>query len=146
MYKTILVGAFIAGIAVPALASEGPIPAIMYKNPSCSCCETYAAYLEKNGFKVDIKPSNNLAQIASNMGVPDALQGCHTVLIEGYIVEGFVPADIVHKMLAERPAITGLSLEGMPMGSPGMDGQKMEPFTIKAFTLPETPPTVYAVE
>lgn len=146
MYNSILAAAVVATFSLPAFASEGPIPALMYKNPSCTCCETYAAYLEQNGFKVDIKPTNNLIQIDMNMGVPEALQGCHTVLVEGYLVEGFVPADIVHKMLAERPAITGVSLEGMPMGSPGMGGEKMEPFTIKAFTLPETPPTVYAVE
>ena len=146
MYKAILVGAVIGSLAVPALASEGPTPALMYKNPSCSCCESYAAYLEQNGFKVEIKLTNNLAQISATMGVPDNLQGCHTVVIEGYLVEGFVPADIAHKMLAERPAITGISLEGMPMGSPEMDGQKMEPFTVKAFTMMDKAPTIYAVE
>jgi hypothetical protein len=116
------------------------------KNPSCSCCETYAAYLEQNDFKGDIKPSNDLEQISATLGVPPAIQGCHTVVIEGYLVTGFVPADVVRKMLTERPAITGIALAGMPMGSPGMGGAKMAPFTIQAFTTPDAAPTVYAVE
>ena len=136
--------ATLAAIPLPAIAA--PTPALMYKNPSCSCCETYAAYREQNGFKVDIKPTNDLEQISSRLGVPDALQGCHTVVIDGYLIDGFVPADVVKKMLSERPAITGIALVGMPMGSPGMGGPKTEPFTIQAFTTPDSPPTVYAVE
>jgi hypothetical protein len=136
--------ATLAAIPLPAIAA--PTPALMYKNPSCSCCETYAAYLEQNGFKVDIRPTNNLEQISARLGVPDALQGCHTVVIDGYLIDGFVPADVVHKMLTERPAITGIALVGMPMGSPGMGGEKTAPFTIQAFTSPNSPPTVYAVE
>ena len=122
----------LAAMTLPAFAE--PIPAVMLKNPSCSCCEIYAAYLEQNGFKVDIKPTNDLEQLSANLGVPSDLQGCHTVQIEGYLVTGFVPVDAVKKMLAERPAITGIALVGMPMGSPGMGGEKTEPFTIQSFT------------
>lgn len=133
----------LAAMTLPAFAE--PIPAMMLKNPSCSCCETYAAYLEQNGFKVDIKPTNDLEQISANLGVPSDLQGCHTVEIEGYLVTGFVPVDAVNKMLAERPAITGLALVGMPNGSPGMGGQKTETFTIQSFTGGKSP-AVYMVE
>lgn len=129
---------------LPALAA--PIHAIMYKNPSCSCCETYAAYLEKNGFEVEMKPSNDLTQISTAAGVPEQLQGCHTIKVDGYVIDGFVPVDIVQKMLTERPAITGIALPGMPMGSPGMGGSKTEPFTVYAFTADGLAPTVYAVE
>jgi hypothetical protein len=68
------------------------------------------------------------------------------VVIGNYVVDGFVPVDLVKKMLAERPAITGISLPGMPMGSPGMGGEKTEPWTIYAFTKDSKTPTVYAVE
>jgi len=136
--------ALLTTLPLPVLAA--PIQAVMYKNPSCSCCETYAAYLEKNGFKVDIKPTNDLDQISAGLGVPANLQGCHSVVIGDYVVDGFVPVDVVNKMLAERPAITGISLAGMPMGSPGMGGEKTEPFTIYAFTKDGKAPTVYAVE
>ena len=133
----------LAAMTLPAIAE--PIPAMMLKNPSCSCCETYAAYLEQNGFKVDIKPTNDLEQISATLGVPSDLQGCHTVEIEGYLVTGFVPVDAVNKMLAERPAIAGIALVGMPNGSPGMGGQKTEAFTIQSFT-DAKPPAVYMVE
>lgn len=133
-------------IAMPLPALAAPIQAVMYKNPSCSCCETYAAYLEQNGFKVELKPSNDLTGVSTAAGVPEQLQGCHTIMVEGYVVDGFVPVDLVKKMLNERPAITGIALAGMPMGSPGMGGAKTEPFTVYAFTKDGKAPTVYAVE
>lgn len=135
--------AIAALLSTPALASA--TDALMYKNPSCSCCETYAAYLEQNGFKVDIKPTNELMQISSDLGVPPELQGCHSVVIDGYVVDGFVPVEVIRKMLSERPAITGIALAGMPMGSPGMGGEKTEPFTIYSFVKGGPAPAVYAV-
>lgn len=131
-------------VPLPALAT--PIPATMYKNPSCTCCESYAAYLEQNGFKVDIKPTNDLMQVSATLGVPESLQGCHTVVINGYLVTGFVPVEAVSRMLAERPAIAGIALAGMPMGSPGMGGQKTAPFTIESFNNVNSTTAVYAVE
>lgn len=133
-------------IATPLPAFAATINAVMYKNPSCSCCETYAAYLEKNGFKVELKPSNDLDQISAGLGVPPQLQGCHSVTIDGYVVDGFVPVDLVKKMLTEHPAITGIAMAGMPMGSPGMGGEKTETWTIYAFTKDGKAPTVYATE
>lgn len=136
-------------VATPLPAIAAPIQALMYKNPSCSCCETYAAYLEQNGFKVEIKPTNDLAQISAGLGVPANLQGCHSVVIGDYVVEGFVPVDQINDMIANLPAITGIAVVGMPTGSPGspaMAGAKREPFTIYAFTKDGKEPTVYATE
>jgi hypothetical protein len=133
-------------IAIPMPAFAATIGAVMYKNPSCSCCETYAAYLEKNGFKVDIKPTNDLSQVSAGLGVPPQLQGCHSVVIDGYVVDGFVPVDLIKKMLADRPAITGIAMAGMPMGSPGMGGEKTESWTIYAFTKDGKAPSFFAVQ
>ncbi|CAN7569289.1 CopG family transcriptional regulator [Phyllobacterium sp. LjRoot231] len=146
MNKNIRIATFLAALAMPLPAIAAPIHAIMYKNPSCSCCETYAGYLEKNGFEVEMKPSNDLTQISTAAGVPEQLQACHTIKVDGYVIDGFVPVGIVKKMLDERPAIAGISLPGMPMGSPGMGGTKTEPFTVYAFTTDGKAPTVYAVE
>lgn len=146
MKKLFHLATFATLIAMPLPALAAPLEAVMYKNPSCSCCETYAAYLEQNGFKVDLKPTNDLTQVSTDAGVPEQLQGCHTIKVGGYVVDGFVPVDIVKKMLTERPAITGISLPGMPDGSPGMGGAKTEPFTVYAFTKDGKAPTVYAVE
>lgn len=131
-------------LSVPALAA--PIEAVMYKNPNCNCCDAYAAYLEQNGFRVELKPTNKLTQISHDAGVPDALEGCHTIMVDGYVVDGLVPVGIVKKLLVERPAITGITLADMPSGAPGMPGPKAGPFMIYAFTKDGKAPTVYAVE
>src|SRR3989442_14031781 len=134
--------ATLAMMPLPALAA--PIQAVLYKNPSCSCCEGYAAYLEQNGFAVEVKPTNDLDQIASDAGVPPDLEGCHTMMLDGYVFDGLIPVDIVNKVLKERPAIAGITLAGMPTGAPGMGGSKNEPFTVYAFTKYGMAPTVYA--
>jgi hypothetical protein len=146
MKLTYRLAALAALIATPAPALAATIEAVMYKNPQCSCCEAYAAYLEQNGFKVDIKPVNNLSQISSDAGVPGDLEGCHTLMVDGYVVDGLVPVEIVKKLLTERPDIAGITLAGMPAGAPGMGGEKSEPFTIYAFTTDGKAPTVYATE
>ena len=131
-------------IPLPGLAA--PIAAVLYKNPSCSCCEQYAAYLEQNGFVVDVRPTNDLDQIASDAGVPPDLEGCHTMMINGYVFDGLIPVEVVNKVLAERPAIAGITLAGMPTGAPGMGGDKTGPFTIYSFTKDGSAPVVYTVE
>lgn len=135
-------------VAMPLPAFAAAIEGTMYKNPNCSCCETYAAYLAKNGITLDVKPTHDLDQIAAAAGVPDNLRGCHTIKIGDYIVEGFVPADQVKKMLAEHPAIIGLSMPGMPMDIPGMGfssmpGTAAKTYTTYAFTKDGGEPTVY---
>jgi hypothetical protein len=128
--------------SIPASAAR--VQATLYKNPQCSCCEGYAAYLRKNGFDVDVKPTNDLADISRKAGVPEELEGCHTMFVEGYVVDGHVPVEVVNKLLAERPPIAGITLPGMPAGSPGMTGTKTSPFTIYAVTKDGAPPKIYA--
>ena len=132
-------------LPLPALAQQS-ILVTLYKNPQCGCCENYAAYLRENGFTVDVKPTNDLAQISSDAGVPGDFEGCHTAIIEGYVVDGHVPVTVIQKLLSERPAIAGITLPGMPMGSPGMNGPKTGPFTVFAVTKDGKAPTVYAVD
>ncbi|SFU23277.1 Uncharacterized conserved protein [Mesorhizobium sp. YR577] len=120
--------------------------ALLYKNPQCGCCEGYAEYLRKNGFEVEVKPTNDLAEISRKAGVPEDLQGCHTTFIDGYVIDGHVPIKSVEKLLTERPDIAGISLPGMPMGSPGMVGEKTETFTIYAITKDGKKPAVYTTE
>lgn len=136
----------LATLALPLPALADPIAATLYKNPQCSCCEGYAAYLRDNGFAVEVKPTNDLAQISADAGVPAEMEGCHTMFVDGYVVDGHVPADIVKKLVSERPAITGITLPGMPMGSPGMGGEKSGPFTVYAVIKDGPAPVVYAVE
>jgi hypothetical protein len=141
--RTFCLGAALSLLASPLRAVEAPIKAVLYKNPQCSCCEGYAAYLRQNGFEVDVKPTNDLAEISQKAGVPEKYQGCHTMFVDGYVVDGHVPVEIVRKLVTERPAIAGITLPGMPSGSPGMTGEKTQTFVIYAVTKDGKPPTVY---
>lgn len=136
--------AALVAFATPALAD--PIQATLYKSPQCGCCEGYAAYLRENGFAVDVKPTNDLLEISHKAGVPEGKEGCHTMFINGYVIDGHVPVNIVRKLLKEKPPIAGITLPGMPMGSPGMTGPKTETFVI--YTVPKDgkAPEVYATE
>jgi hypothetical protein len=134
----------ILALWTPTAAGESSGQATLFKNPHCGCCEGYADYLRDNGFEVTVKPTHDLPLLHRQHGVPESLVGCHTTLVDGYVVEGHVPIGPLLRMLTERPAIKGISLPGMPAGSPGMFGEKTEPFTI--YEISEGEPTVYAVE
>ena len=121
-----------------------PIHATLYKNPQCTCCEGYTQYLENNGFQVDVKPTNDLAEISRTAGIPEALEGCHTMFVDDYVVDGHVPVEIIRKLLAEKPAIAGITLPGMPPGSPGMGGPKNGNWTIYAVSKDGKPPQIFA--
>ena len=127
----------------PAKAEE-PRTATLYKNPACACCDNYADYLRESGFRVTVEASHDLPLIKRQHGVPAPLKGCHTTLVEGYVVEGHVPVSTIIRLLTEKPAIKGISLPGMPAGSPGMFGEKTEPFTI--YEIADGPAKVYPVE
>jgi hypothetical protein len=135
-----------AVVALRSPAAADPLQATLYKDPQCGCCEGYADHLRQNGFAVEVIPSYDVARISRDAGVPEALQGCHTTMIDGYVVDGHVPADIVLQLLTERPAIAGITLPGMPTGSPGMGGPKTGPFTVYSVTGADEEPAVYAVE
>jgi hypothetical protein len=146
MNRTIRLTSFAALLAFSAPALAEPIHATLFKNPECSCCEGYAAYLRENGLDVDVKPTNDLAEISRKAGVPEQMEGCHTMFIDGYVIDGHVPVTVVRKLLSEKPAIAGITLPGMPAGSPGMVGTKTETFVIYAVTKDGKAPTVYATE
>ena len=146
MKRTIATAALTLALSFPWPALADVIQATLYKMPQCGCCEGHAAYLRENGFAVDIKETADLAKISAEAGIPPELEGCHTIFIDGYVVGGHVPAGVIKKMLSERPAIAGITLAGMPLGSPGMGGEKTEPFVIYAVTKDGAKPTVYATE
>jgi hypothetical protein len=112
---------------------------------SCTCCEGHAEHLRANGFDVEIKETADLTPIRQAEGVPSDLEGCHTILVDGYMVEGHVSAETIKRFLKERPAgIEGIAMRGMPTGVPGMPGTKEGPIDIFAFGGGE--PTVFAKE
>ena len=92
-------------------------------------------HLRTHGFTVDDRETNDLTAIKRKLGVPPALSSCHTGTVDGYVVEGHVPADVIDKLLRERPKVVGIAVSGMPVGSPGMEapGQRPEPYDVIAF-------------
>lgn len=93
----------------------------VFKTPTCACCDAWIAHMQEAGFRTTITVLPSLQSVRSSRGMPDALASCHTGLIEGYLVEGHVPAPDVIRLLAERPTAVGLAVPAMPLGSPGME-------------------------
>ena len=115
-------------ISTQAFAAQAMVT--LYKNLQCTCCEAYVKFLEEQGFKVEVKAVRDLHAIDQSSGVPEALEGCHTSFIDGYVVIGHVPIGAIHKLLAERPKIVGISIPGMPANLPGMPGPRSHPVAI----------------
>lgn len=137
--------AFLAGAgSIPVLLSTsvtgyaGSLPLVtVNKDPSCGCCTGWAEHIEAAGFPVRIVESQNVDRLKQRLGVPPALSSCHTAEVDGYVVEGHVPAAALQRLLVERPSGTGLAVPGMPAGSPGMDfpGVTPEPYEVFLFGL-----------
>ncbi|MDH5589532.1 MAG: DUF411 domain-containing protein [Gemmatimonadota bacterium] len=119
-------------IAVAAAPID--LPTVMvYKSESCGCCSGWVEHLEAAGFTVEARNMDYLTTVKTDAGVPVHLSSCHTALVGGYVVEGHVPADVIKRMLAERPTIAGIAVPGMPMGSPGMEGPNPQPYQVMSF-------------
>lgn len=117
---------------IPAFAAA-PVPITVYKTPSCGCCKKWVAHLESHGFAVTANDMDDLSEVKASFGVPEELQSCHTATVGKYVIEGHVPADVIQKMLKEKPAIAGLAVPGMPAGSPGMEMGRTDHYEVVAF-------------
>ncbi|MEO8909633.1 MAG: DUF411 domain-containing protein [Gemmatimonadaceae bacterium] len=123
-----------AAVRNGASVAETKKPTItVYKDPSCGCCKNWIAYLEKHGYRVDAKDTPNMPEIKHSLGVPDGLTACHTAVVNGYLIEGHVPAEDIDRLLAQKPTIAGIAVPGMPMGSPGMDGSPAQRYKVISF-------------
>jgi len=122
--------AFVIASARSTFAADPMIT--VTKDPSCSCCEAWADHLRANGFAVKIIEDPQINRVKARLGVPSDLYSCHTAEVDGYVIEGHVPAGAIRRLLAQRPNAKGLSAPGMPVGSPGME-------------VPGSPPEVYSV-
>ncbi len=106
---------------------------VVYKNEFCGCCNGWIEHLQEAGFDVEARNVQDLVSVKVDAGVPTDLSSCHTALIDGYVVEGHVPAHVIKQMLAERPEVAGIATPGMPVGSPGMEGANAQPYEVMAF-------------
>lgn len=136
----VLLAALVVGH--PAAADENEMT--LYKITGCGCCDGHADYLRQHGFQVRSVELSDLSPVRAGRGIPEKFEGCHLIEVGGYVIEGHVPIGSIRKLLSERPAIKGISLPGMPAGSPGMGGPKTEPFVI--YEISQGEPKVFAVE
>jgi hypothetical protein len=115
-----------APVATPTPADRSPVATtlprvVVHKSPTCGCCSLWVQHMQHAGFAVDVVETDDLESVRRHVGVPVGKASCHTAQVDGYFVEGHVPADDVKRLLAERPAARGLTAPGMPAGSPGME-------------------------
>ncbi|MSO69392.1 MAG: hypothetical protein EXQ98_03805 [Alphaproteobacteria bacterium] len=137
---------FITIVVANFAHADGPREATLYKDPLCTCCAAYGRYLEANGFKVTVIDSvEEIDALHARYKVPAHLEGCHSTVIEGYLVEGHVPVAAINRLLEEKPPLPGISLPGMPDGSPGMSGYKQGAFPIFVISDDAKPP-LYSIE
>ena len=105
-----------------AFAASPGVPLEVWKDPSCGCCQDWVTHMEANGFVVKVHDTGNNA-VRAQLRIDRKYGSCHTAVVGGYAIEGHVPAREVKRLLKERPAAIGLAAPGMPVGSPGMDGE-----------------------
>jgi hypothetical protein len=125
-----------AGASRLAAAAVPPAKELtVWKTPTCGCCKGWVAHMEKAGYRVTAHDVDTVEPYKKKYGVPAELGTCHTALVTGgYIVEGHVPADVVDKLITEKPAgIVGIGVGGMPMGSPGMEGPRTDKYDVMSF-------------
>ena len=105
---------------------------LVYKSPTCGCCKKWVKHLENNGFNVKTKDIRDMSSVKNKFGVKKQFQSCHTAKIGNYFIEGHVSASDIKKLLKDKPNIKGLSVPGMPMGSPGMEGHRKDKYDVIA--------------
>ena len=123
-----------AQAAKTTAAAAAPTPIEVYKTPTCGCCGKWVEHMKAQGFAPTVHDLPDLSAVRAKHGVPAHLQSCHTALVSGYLVEGHVPADVIRQLLKEKPKVAGITVPGMPMGSPGMEqGGMKDPYDVLTF-------------
>ena len=129
---------FLAALAAAPAIGAASLPKLtVTKDPTCSCCAGWTEHVRAAGFPVEVVETNELNRVKTRLGVPPHLAACHTAEVDGYVIEGHVPAATIKRLLTERPAVKGLAVKGMPTGSPGMEveGAQPETYDVIAFGL-----------
>ena len=122
---------------------SAPTPITVYKSSTCGCCKAWVEHLQANGFSPVVHDEEEMDQLKEKLGVPSDVRSCHTAQLNGYLIEGHVPASDIRRLLAQRPETAGLAVPGMPPLTPGMAPKGVEPrnFEVVAFQLDGTTQT-----
>lgn len=133
MQRQLRLGALLALVSVSGPTLAETLQGTLFKNPECTCCEGHADYLRENGINLQIRTVANLDKLTTDWGLPEEFHGCHTIVLSGYKIAGHVTWELIKKLVTERPAdVVGISLQGMPVGVPGMPGKKTGDYTVYA--------------
>lgn len=137
-------GPWVLGLSLAVIAAVGVIAIdrdsvaadmVVYKDPNCGCCGKWIEHMEKAGFDVEVRNQRDVNPIKTAQGVPRNMRSCHTAVVEGYFIEGHVPAQDVRNLLVRKPSIKGLAVPGMPVGSPGMEVPGREPVKYTVYAI-----------
>jgi hypothetical protein len=131
----------VAGLAARLRAATTHVQ--VYKTATCGCCGQWVAHMKSNGFDVQFENVPDTGVYRKKYGVPETMASCHTAVVEGYAIEGHVPAADVQRLLKEKPRAAGLAVPGMVMGSPGMEGPTAQAYSVMLFT-PDGKTSVYS--
>lgn len=129
------IGVLIGGSSAIAATAHSPTYDLtVFRSPTCGCCGDWLNYMKAEGFEIKDNITAEMDTVKQTYGVSKPLSSCHTALINGYVIEGHVPAEDVRQLLAEKPSVVGITAPGMPMGSPGMEmGDRVDDYTVYAF-------------
>lgn len=130
--KRVLSLALITGLLAPTAWAGSAAPVVdVYKSPTCGCCVNWIDHLKANGFTVRSHDTHDVARHKLRLGIPAGYDSCHTAEVGGYVIEGHVPASDIKRLLKEKPQARGLTVPGMPVGSPGMEqGGHKDPYEV----------------
>jgi hypothetical protein len=122
------------GLKAETIATEKAVDVTVYRSPTCGCCGKWIDHLKQNHFNVKDIISDDMESIKNKYGVPKEMASCHTAIVDGYVIEGHVPADDINALLKSKPKVVGLAVPGMVTGSPGMEmGGKKDPYDVMSF-------------
>jgi hypothetical protein len=140
--RPLIAGALLALLTAPAWAEQPVVE--MYQDPNCGCCGAWADHLEAEGFTVERHETREMRDIKLEQGLTPELASCHTALVDGYVIEGHVPAADIHRLLEERPDVAGLAVPGMPHGSPGMETGRYDDYRVLGWHRDDRTPEIFS--
>jgi hypothetical protein len=135
LYTVLMIGLFSVNAEIWANKTEtGKPDIVVYRSPTCGCCEKWLAHLKQNNFNIQDIVTDNVQPIKDKYGVPQEMASCHTAIVDGYVVEGHVPAKDILSLLKTKPKVAGIAVPGMPKGTPGMEmGGGKDPYDVVSF-------------
>ena len=133
--RKLVLGTVLTVASLSSVAAEIFSTIMVYKSPTCGCCTEWVKHLKENGFEVMSHNVQDVGKYKEKANLPYGMGSCHTAFVDGYAIEGHVPASDIRRMLTEKPDILGIAVPGMPMGSPGMEyGDRRDAYKVVSFT------------